>query len=147
QKEQDRAPRDWGPLTFEGPAAGAKYDQAGAYASGSRLERVIVEYGQGLFVNGGAPMITHCRIRHNRKERGGGIYAYRCRPLVQHSTLSNNVADDAGGAFRSIYSEPILANNIIAFNSARYDGGGISIDHAVAQIVGNTIRGNVASQG
>jgi hypothetical protein len=139
------APQDWGLLTFEGQSSAASYDESWNYVAGSIMEHVIVEYGHGLFFNGGGPLVSHSTIRHNRKKRGGGIYAHGCKVVVSNSQVSYNVAEEEGGGIRSAYCEPVLIRNTITLNSARYDGGGISIDHSAARIEENAISHNFAS--
>ncbi len=145
-KEQP-APGDWGTITFQGAGAGATLDSKGSYVSGSILEWVTVEFGAGLVFNQGAPAVSHCRIEHNHKERGGGIYAIRCNPVVRESTIAYNIADREGGGIRTIYCHPVLIGNAINYNAARYGGGGVSTDHSAATISGNEISFNFASRG
>ena len=119
QNLESPAAQDWALMTFERQSSGAKYDQAHEYISGSILEHVIVEYGHGLFFNAGAPLVSHCTIRHHRKKRGGGIYAHGCRPVIRHSVISYNVANEEGGGIRTAYCQPVLVGNTITHNSAR----------------------------
>ena len=146
QNLESPSAQDWGLLTFEGKSSAARYDQALNFVSGSIIEHVIVEYGHGLFFNGGAPLVSHCTIRHHRKKRGGGVYAHGCNIVViRNSIISNNVADEEGGGIRTAFSQPVLIGNTIVHNSARYDGGGISMDYNTARIEENTISFNFAS--
>lgn len=145
-KEQP-APGDWGTITFQGAGSGATFDEGYGYVSGSILEWVTVDYGAGLVFDQAAPAVVHCRIEHNRKERGGGIYAIRCNPIVRESTIAFNIADKEGGGIRTIYCHPVLMGNSITHNAARYGGGGVSTDHSAATISGNEISFNFAARG
>ena len=140
------APQDWGLLLFDGNASGAQVRDS-EYVSGSILEHVIVEYGQGMQFNAGAPYVSNCTVRFNKKERGGGIYAYNCNPVIRNCEIFWNVAEREGGGFRSAYGKPTLIANRIHFNEAGYGGGGISTDYNESMIVANDIAFNRGSTG
>ena len=141
------APADWGPITFEGATAGAAFDAQQNYRSGSILEHVRIEYGQGLIFNVGAPYLKNCQIQHNRKERGGGIYAYGCQPKIFNCDISFNVGEKEGGGIRTFNCSPIIQKNRISYNSSGQSGGAISIDYNQAEITNNLISHNYSNYG
>ena len=72
------------------------------------------------------PIITHCSIRDNKGEDGGGICLYGSSPLLEENVICYNEAKRGGGIYW--YSSRLDANvlqNRICNNIASEDGGGI----------------------
>ena len=144
----DKSPRDWADLRFQKSTPPAALDADGRYQSGTILEHCVVEYGAGITVDRSAPLISHCTIRYNSKDRGGGILLWHSDAVVRNCRIVRNTTKGAGGGVRTVRGEPLLVGNHIAFNVAtRRDGGGISSDFSAPRISRNTIVHNSAING
>lgn len=114
--------------------------------------------GGGLYVFNTAPIIENNIFRNNQAFNGGGMCLNYSNALVQNNEIVNNRADNynnvsstalsGGGIHISYYSSPIIKNNLIRGNLARYKGGGVSINsnyHTVFE--GNKVLGNASQNG
>ncbi len=140
-----------------------------AYGYGSDDE------GGGVMFEGSSPVFSHCTIRNNTANDGGGI---GCRndasPTFTNCIFSGNLAEDRGGGVHcysnsspsftdciisdnsanysgGIYcdnSSPILVNCIIMDNTGIYTGGGVYCGYSTAPLISHcTIIGNTSDYG
>jgi len=114
--------------------------------------------GGGLYVVFSNPIIENNLFKNNQAFRGGGVYLYYSNAIVKQNEIVNNKADNfervgstalyGGGIYVSIYSCPIIKNNLIKGNFALYEGGGVNIDnnyHTVFE--GNQVIENSSNKG
>lgn len=147
----------------------SQYSGAGIYVnqtSGGKfiIRNCIVENnysyrdGGGLYVFNSDPIIENNIFRNNQAFEGGGMYLFYSDAIVQNNEIINNRADNyengsssalsGGGISISSYSSPIIKNNLIQGNFARYEGGGVTIDdnyHTVFE--GNLVLENTSENG
>ncbi|HEX5041383.1 MAG TPA: hypothetical protein VFV75_00660 [Candidatus Polarisedimenticolaceae bacterium] len=121
--------------------------------------------GGGIFVVGGAPVITRNVIEGNEATGGaygygygGGIEIYGAAPLITHNVIRGNRAADGGGGIDVYYSGsstpgtccPVLAQNTIVDNVVTGPGGkggGILVFASEPRIASSILAGNSASLG
>jgi hypothetical protein len=121
--------------------------------------------GGGVFVYGGAPVITRNVIVGNSAAGGylgygygGGIEVYGSAALITRNVVQGNTALDGGGGIDVYYSGPstpgtccpVIAQNTIAGNrvtSAAGIGGGILASASEPWISSNIVTGNQAGSG
>ncbi len=102
-----------------------------------------------------ASIIYRNEIRGNRGRSGGGIAVLESStPIIAANEITRNGNFDSvdyGGGIFVEDSNPCILSNVIAFNGkvgdevcfAPLEGGGIYLQNSAAEIVGNTIWGNV----
>jgi len=121
--------------------------------------------GGGIFIVGGAPVITRNVIEENEATGnaygygyGGGIEIYAAAPVITHNVIRGNLAADGGGGIDVYYSGPsspgpccpVIAQNTIVDNTvtgAAGKGGGILIFASEPRIASSILAGNVATVG
>ncbi|HEX7342692.1 MAG TPA: hypothetical protein VF398_00405, partial [bacterium] len=128
----------------------------------------------GVRFTGSNARVSHCTIRDNRANVGGGLYSYdNSNQQISHCRIVNNTANSgAGGVFfgwgqsAAVISDCIIAGNHaphgaglkigtnstvrrcrIYDNVATINGGGIEVDQSSPQITGCYIHDNVAVDG
>lgn len=76
--------------------------------------------GGGVYVYGGSSQVRNNIIVGNRTTRGGGIRLEFSNAQVKNNTIVGNRATDGGGIYTqcSYTSKPLIANNVISFNSS-----------------------------
>ncbi|MCP4580576.1 MAG: T9SS type A sorting domain-containing protein [candidate division Zixibacteria bacterium] len=78
---------------------------------------------------------------------GGGIFCYNSSPTISNNLIANNSANyQGGGIICDSLSNPTIINNIITGNSAEW-GGGILCDGSSPVISFNSISENSADNG
>ncbi|MCD7972239.1 MAG: T9SS type A sorting domain-containing protein [Candidatus Azobacteroides sp.] len=123
-----------------------------------------VQFGGGLYINGGAVNILNTRIEDNQLSysgsAGGGLYVLNCTDLLlQNSIIRNCLVNDEGGAIYLVEDGSVtnLVSNIrieaclIADNSSNGTGGGaVSIlndtqgNNILLLLINTTVSGNAA---
>ena len=121
--------------------------------------------GGGVFIVGGAPVITRNVIEGNEATGGaygygygGGIEVYGAAPRITHNVIRGNRALDGGGGIDVYYSGPsspgtccpVLAQNTIVDNLVTAPGGkggGILVFASEPRIASSIVAGNSASLG
>ena len=79
---------------------------------------------------------------------GGGILCAGSSPTISHNVITDNHVEDGGGIGCTLYSDPIIRENIIGGNSATVHGGGImTLIGCSPRIVDNIIADNTAVRG
>jgi hypothetical protein len=87
-------------------------------------------------------------------QHGAGIILNRSSAIIRNNIIINNILTSVsgkgkggGGGIGSLYSNPTISNNLIAFNRSRY-AGGILLDFSGGKIRNNVIYHNsTTSQG
>lgn len=102
--------------------------------------------GGGIFNNGGALTVRHCRLSGNKADEGGAIYNDHGKPFIVDSTLSENAAD-YGGAIYNDGDTIGLYRSTLSGNSAKIGGGIYNETSGKVQIVNSTLSGNSALGG
>jgi parallel beta-helix repeat protein len=116
--------------------------------------------GGGIYMDAGAsPQVIDNRIEGNSADFAGGGLSLRVgvRALIEENDIVSNRASYGGGIhLETEGSAPAIRNNLIAENEARESlpltgsgfGGGISVyNQTRPAIVGNTVSGNIATNG
>ena len=106
--------------------------------------------GGGIFCLS-APTIVNNIIRDNGypppgyfwPQIGGGIFVWG-DPLIAGNVITGNRAEEGGGIYVE-GGEPILKNNLIAWNQATYYDGGGALLSGSSTFTGNVIMGNEAA--
>jgi hypothetical protein len=109
------------------------------------------QVGAGVFVSGGAPVVTLNRITGNtavssRLSQGGGIALQNSAAAVSDNLISNNQADFGGGV-QIAGGSPLITRNQITGNVAGEQGGGIALQDSQALVSDNLIVSNSADYG
>jgi hypothetical protein len=107
------------------------------------------QYGAGIRVQGGAPVISHNRIYENSAFRGAGIFVSDATPNILDNRIYSNTAQEAAGGIQVIASGGSIQSNHIYSNTAQsWAGGGMEIAvNAWTSVISNTIVGNTANTG
>lgn len=81
--------------------------------------------------------------------RGGGIYVTGGAPVITRNTITGSTAGTAGGGIYCDSSSARIADNVISDNTSSGNGGGIYVtcESDETDIVNNTLTGNTASSG
>ena len=139
-------------------------------SAATRLEGFTLRNGRdqtggGIFIVGGAPVITRNVIEGNEATGGaygygygGGIEVYGAAPVITHNVIQGNRAVDGGGGIDVYYSGPstpgtccpVLAQNTIVDNvvtATGGKGGGILVFASEPRIASSILAGNSASLG
>ncbi len=104
-------------------------------------------HGAGVFIEGGAPIVSGCRIEDNfAASRGGAIYARNSSAVLMNLALIANHGDLGGGVFLT-GGEVTLANILFNQNEAGTSGGGIHAVNSLSRVVHATIVNNTAGTG
>jgi len=106
----------------------------------------------GIYCTNASPLIIYNLISDNMAAGpGGAIYCSVSKAEIYSNVMINNSAGNAGGAICiDILGEPLIINNIIAFNTVNSQGGGICCNGGFGVsplIANNVIYGNSASEG
>ncbi|MBN1511815.1 MAG: right-handed parallel beta-helix repeat-containing protein, partial [Phycisphaerae bacterium] len=74
--------------------------------------------GGGLGLVNSSPLIANNLIAGNGSGLGGGLSLYLSSPTITNNTITANHGAAAGGLYLKDHCAPVVANNIIAFNSS-----------------------------
>jgi len=141
-------------VTITGGLRASSIGGAGIYNAGSlTLTRVVVTNNEYLTGTGGGILnssvlsVFDSTIIGNRADLGAGVRSpFITTITIDRSTIAGNIARRGGGL--SLDGANTIRNSLIANNSAREDGGGISYaDSSLRHLINTTISGNTASQG
>jgi hypothetical protein len=109
--------------------------------------------GGGIACNNGAnPTITNNQIIDNYSgdyyaSDGGGIWIHNSSPTIMYNVISNNQGQSGGGIYCDMFTGPQISWNLISYNGAVNEGGGIWSDANDVTITNNIIYHNQASGG
>lgn len=103
-------------------------------------------YGGGVYVSGGAPLITGNIFSHNYASWGGGAIAVAnaANATVANNYIIDNEAYQYGGGISIQNAAPSLSGNTVISNTAYY-GGGVDMYSARPDLTGNVIANNLAA--
>ncbi|MBI4880840.1 MAG: right-handed parallel beta-helix repeat-containing protein [Planctomycetes bacterium] len=109
-------------------------------------------YGGGIYCYaGGTTTIEHNVISGNVAGRsGGGIYCGAGYSLIHGNTIRQNVAQISYGGGIALVgcTDSAVTDNVVAFNQAQVDGGGIYTFYSPqVTITNDTVFGNTAANG
>ncbi len=117
------------------------------------FESTRYNHGGGVGTDGGAPIIQYNYIHDNisdpgRPMGGGGMFLQRGLPVVTNNIVVHNNARYGCGIGVS-YASPVFRNNIIAYNSggSLYGGGGIYQWQGYGLYENNTVAYNNSIMG
>ncbi len=124
---------------------------------GLRIFNGLSEFGGGVLVQGGTPIIRRNRIVGNRaldptgvvQGYGGGLALLNSAAMAQENIIENNEAD-FGGGIEIAGGTPRVTGNEIRGNTAHFAGGGIDASVPAGQVTlihGNRILSNSAAYG
>ncbi len=91
---------------------------------GTNATSSYLDYGGGIFNNGGTLIVHNCTITGNSSFAGGGISTFYGTTKVYNSTISGNYALGGGGV-AVINGDMTLDNNTIVSGNDAYVGGGL----------------------
>jgi parallel beta-helix repeat protein len=147
-------------------AGGTLYGAIHCYASSPTIKNCIItnnsmhDLGGGIYCGYGSDaIITNCIISFNTFSvvgYGGGIYCYISSPIITNCVITNNSAVGHGrhgggiccwGADESSGSNALVANCIVAGNSADHRGGGLYAYWSNPTFINCTVIGNKALEG
>jgi parallel beta-helix repeat protein len=105
------------------------------------------EGGGGIRCRQSAPGIFENIIRDNRAAFGSGIDCYLSAPAIQNNVITENGWDQdpqsEGGGIYLGASSPLISDNTISYNEARWNGGGILCRNGSGAVIrDNLITGN-----
>jgi len=83
----------------------------------------------------------------NDEEMGGGVYCFNSTPVISNNVIRSNVARWGGGIGLKNGSDAVIFNNAIFANTANMFGGGIACDESSPSIASCTIVDNTATFG
>jgi len=119
-------------------------------AAGTYTENIFWPLVNGikLFSESGAPSTVIDGASTSTVIYFSGMATIDTATVIRGFTIQNGGGVDYGGGICLVNSSPRIENNIIEDNSVNQDGGGIYCsDHSSALIIGNNIRGDLASYG
>jgi hypothetical protein len=101
------------------------------------------DYGGGIYIEGSSPTIRG-NILDGCKPEGGAIYARYSSSLIEQNEIKNSYNCGIYALYLGAAGPIRIVGNLISGNNAQY-GGGIRLNDAWAEIIGNEISGNLAS--
>jgi len=130
--------------------------------SGREATIIDCQYqGRGFHFHSGegsTSVVQGFTIKNGSDYDGGGIFVENSEPVIRENRITNNTLADwylygAGICCRD--AAPHIVNNLVAYNTLAYDGGGIYINGGLtigdttlfALVRGNTIVGNETFSG
>lgn len=95
--------------------------------------------GGGIAIAGASPTISHNKILTNRADFGGGIFVQYGAPLIQGNTISGNIGNRAGGGIFVYEASPRIMQNLFLNNAS--PGASLLIEWGAndISIINNTI--------
>jgi hypothetical protein len=100
--------------------------------------------------------VRYCRLEHGRAigtcpdNSGGAICFSHANGVVANCLIVNNWSSSivgGGGGIYCEFSDPLIADNTIAYNWTDHDGGGIYCKWSTPQILRNRIEYNTGNRG
>ncbi len=124
---------------------GAGSDTTVLDAEGNAFHVIYCDGVASLAIEGFAIMGGSADGPEDPDQCGGGIYCYLSSPVIQNNAIAGNSAKWGAGII-SWFSSPTIQGNTIADNTGDH-GGGIYCDRSSATIQDNAITGNSAQNG
>lgn len=122
--------------------------QAAPLIDGNEISGNHANWGGGIgCFDNSSPQIRDNLIKSNASvDLGAGIALYiSSHPAITGNTIESNSGGSGGGIGCAASSMPDVRDNLVADNTALYNGGGLySTDYANPTIAGNTFRKNNA---
>ncbi len=117
---------------------------------GFTVKRGLGIYGQGMWISGASPTISHNILTLNgnaMEPGGGGIGCQYSDAVISDNVITNNIAATGGGILSRDYSSTIIINNTIVNNLAmgggmynsKAAGGGIVCNGPSTAVLANNI--------
>jgi len=114
-----------------------------------------IEFRNGFATSGGAiratgasPTIDQCTFTECSAYNGGGIYSEAGSPVITDCVFEGNYGYESGGGIYALDGAARVSNCVLRNNVAEmYEGGGICVRNALAEIEGCTITANTSSLG
>lgn len=101
------------------------------------------EEGGGVYVQSAAVTFTDNQVFGNTAANGGGFTLYDSASTLSHNTITSNDAQSSGGLWMWQCDNATLNDNIISYNTAISDTGGLrSLDGDNITLINNTIAHN-----
>ena len=132
---------DWGGLLGQTDLLPIRYNQA-------------EQFGGGIYVEGGEPLLAGLAVLSNTAPMGGGIYLSRGTPYVLGGIVMGNHAAYDGGGLYAYYSAARIAGMAIYSNTAARNGGGAFIygpvrfnEEEIPMLANSYLRYNHAASG
>ena len=133
--ETDLAGRNWKTniAILDGNEKGSVVTSPSGATTDTRIDGFAIRNGSGTSSNG--------------YSYGGGIYCSSSSPTIVNCAItanmvSNSYGANGGGIYCANSSSPVISNNLIAENAARYGGGGIYCNSSSPTISFNTVSAN-----
>jgi len=136
---------------------GIEVQNSQCVVSDNRIDQNGADFGAGLNVVGGSPLITRNQITGNvAAQSGGGVYLDgSLSAVVTGNAIFSNSSTYYGGGVGAFGGTPIISNNLITGNDATFSGpggyfsfgGGVDVAYSNARITNNTVVGNKADVG
>jgi hypothetical protein len=138
---------DVGGTRFEGNAGGPT--GGGVYAVNSVGSIHDSFFTSNTGVNGAAISLLEGDVTVDTNElranaadlRGGGIYS-NSNALIANNIVADNTAGWTGGGIQIQAHGPIVRNNTVSGNTSVNDGGGFYVGTGTATLIANTVTGN-----
>jgi predicted outer membrane repeat protein len=112
------------------------------------------QQGGGVFNSHSSAVMSGCALDNNTAldytgyTGGGAIYNSSSSISLTDCSLDNNSADNGGGMFSRVSTEPtIMINCSVTNNTAKTKGGGLYCNHSGTIVKNCNSIGNVATQG
>lgn len=103
------------------------------------------EWGGGILIRGGQPIIRNGFVEGNTAAMGGGIAIRQSKAVISHLTVRANTATDSGGGVAVEGGMAVLSNMLISGNVAQH-GAGLSTTNAAPIAAHMTFSGNRAEE-
>jgi hypothetical protein len=104
--------------------------------------------GGGLYLWYSDARLTENTVSSNIAYSGGGAYLRSSNPHLNNNKVVANVAEWKGGGLTAAwYDASLIEGNIISFNRANDQGGGLYLFSSDAEVSDNIITSNMAFQG
>jgi hypothetical protein len=113
---------------------------------GSAGDNSSINFGGGIFNDGGRLSVVNCVVSANSTiEFGGGIANLGGTLTVTGSTLSGNFADFGSGGIDNFAGTLTVTNSIVTGNTAGGFGGGMGNFGGTLTVTNSTLSANVAA--
>lgn len=115
----------------------------------NRLEYCLItgSTASGVDCFSSGPTISHCTVRDNTANFGGGIYTSSANPTITNCIITGNSTNVCGAGIWASSSDVIIADCIITDNNAGNSAGGIYCYSTDAVILNCTVTGNTSIAG
>lgn len=127
---------------------------AGIYLSSSIspiiVDQVVVSnttasnFGGGIYVAGGSPLLSHVSISNTTANRGGGIYIAGGGPIITASHIYGaDASTDGGGLYQALGLATVERTRLDANSAA--SGGGVYVSGGTLNLRNNFVYSNTTS--